>query len=358
MKEYLKKIIDDDMSIRHGVYEPPNNIPILRYKIHKQGYKTILIADSDMSLSCLRWLHTELIEPDYIFKSIEDIKGLNKDDKYIMLLSNPNYKYPTYISKLIKKAEEYNIGEYICPYDYEKIPRHENNYLSYFKEHRDEIISMLDLLKDEESKRTYIEYIRTKAFYDFYSLEQLPTWDKYFDEKVYTHNDDEVFINCGSSNGDTIFYYLDKFDTFNKIFAVDADKERHKQLKENIQILDEDTRNRIIPVTTLLDDNNNTLDNLFGNENVSLINMDIEGMELDTLKKARNIITNNKPVIAACAYHLPSDLLELPMYLKETNPDYEILYRKYASTSRNRFCNAELVMYAVPQKRLVKKLPI
>ena len=42
------------------------------------------------------------------------------------------------------------------------------------------------------------------------------------------------------------------------------------------------------------------------------------------------------------------------MYLKDANPDYEILYRKYASTSRNRFCNAELVMYAVPQKRLVR----
>ena len=77
-------------------------------------------------------------------------------------------------------------------------------------------------------------------------------------------------------------------------------------------------------------------------------------MELEALKGARNIIKNNKPVIAACAYHLPSDLYELPMFLKNTCNEYEIIYRKYASTIRNRFCNAELVMYAVPHKRLVK----
>ena len=82
--------------------------------------------------------------------------------------------------------------------------------------------------------------------------------------------------------------------------------------------------------------------------------MDIEGMELEVLKGAKKIIENNKPVIAACAYHLPSDLYELPMFLKNICSEYEIFYRKYASTIRNRFCNAELVMYAVPQKRLVK----
>lgn len=67
----------------------------------------------------------------------------------------------------------------------------------------------------------------------------------------------------------------------------------------------------------------------------------------------KETIRKFEPVIAACAYHLSSDLYELPMLLKEYG-DYEIFYRKYASTVRNRFCNAEMVMYAVPKKRLVK----
>ena len=82
--------------------------------------------------------------------------------------------------------------------------------------------------------------------------------------------------------------------------------------------------------------------------------MDIEGAELETLQGAKELIRNNLPVIAACAYHLPTDLFELPMHLKNISEEYEIFYRKYASTVRNRFCNAELVMYAVPKRRLVK----
>jgi len=46
------------------------------------------------------------------------------------------------------------------------------------------------------------------------------------------------------------------------------------------------------------------------------------------------------------------DRYELPMFIKNISDDYEIIYRKYASTTRNRFTNAELVMYAVPKNRL------
>ena len=28
MEDYLKRILNNDMNIVHGVYEPPNNIPI------------------------------------------------------------------------------------------------------------------------------------------------------------------------------------------------------------------------------------------------------------------------------------------------------------------------------------------
>ena len=214
---------------------------------------------------------------------------------------------------------------------------------------------MMKMLADDESKKAYIEYIRTKAYCDFYRLTQHPTWNKYFDDNIYTHKDDEVFINCGASNGDTIFYYLEKFDMFKKIIALESDKSRITQFKENIHYLSKTDQQKIILHPILVDGKDNKLDVICNNEQVSLINMDIEGMELEVLKGAKNIIKNNHPVIATCAYHLPSDLYELPLYLKELVNDYEIFYRKYASTIRNRFCNAELVLYAVPQKRLVKK---
>lgn len=354
MEEYLEKILNNDLSITHGIYEPPNNIPILRYKVNKLGYKVILLG-KPMKLSCINWLHSELINPTYIFDNLDEMDNIDKNQKYFVVIADPEYKYIAFQAKMISKFKQLDISDYLCPYDYEKIPKHDTQYLEYFKKNKENIIEMMKMLADDESKKAYIEYIRTKVYCDFYRLTQHPTWNKYFDDNIYTHKDDEVFINCGASNGDTIFYYLEKFDMFKRIIALESDESRITQFKENIHYLSKTNQEKIILHPILVDGKNNKLDVICNNEQVSLINMDIEGMELEVLKGAKNIIKNNHPVIATCAYHLPSDLYELPLYLKELVNDYEIFYRKYASTIRNRFCNAELVLYAVPQKRLVKK---
>lgn len=354
MKEYLKRILENDLSLRHGVYEPPNNIPILRYKYFKQGYDVIVLGNSDMLKSCVRWLSTENIIPSKILNNIEELDNLEKNKNYFVVVADPNYKYVYNQSLFLKKMSENNIYEYLCPYDYEKIPKHETNYLDYFEKNSDSLFKMLDMLHDEESKRAYVEYIRSKAFCDFYRLEQIPTWRKYFDSDIYQKQGNESFVNCGSSNGDTIFYFLENYDKFSKIYAIEGNFLRHEECKKNLSFLDLETQKKIECINSIVDNENNKLDNIIGENPVSLINMDIEGFELDALKGAREIILKNKPVIAACAYHLPTDLYELPMSIKELSDEYEIFYRKYASTVRNRFCNAELVMYAVPQKRLKK----
>ncbi len=355
MEDYLKRILNNDMSIVHGVYEPPNNIPILRYKINNEGYKLILLGTDSMILSCINWLATENIIPDYVCNSLDDLDKLNQSGKYFLILTDSNYKYPAFQSELIKKMSDNNIKDYMCPYDYEKMPKHDTEYLEYFRKKEREIITMLNMLHDDESKGVYVEYIRTKMYADFYRLKQNPTWIKYFDKDVYNHTSDETFVNCGSSNGDTLFYYLENFkDDFRRIYALEGDKERVKQFKKNLNYIPENIKKKVIGINTFVDNKENKIDFICNNDKVSLINMDIEGMELEALKGAKQTILENKPVIAACAYHLPTDLYELPMYIKNLHDDYEIFYRKYASTFRNKLRNAELVMYAVPQKRLVK----
>lgn len=355
MEDYLKRILNNDMSIVHGVYEPPNNIPILRYKANNEDYKIVVLGTDSMILSCLNWLATENISPDYVFNNLNDLDQLNQSYKYFLILTDVNYKYPAFQSKLIKKMNDNNIKDYLCPYDYEKIPRHDIEYLEYFQRKENEILQMLNMLHDDESKEIYVEYIRTKMYADFYRLKQNPTWIKYFDKDVYNHISDETFVNCGSSNGDTVFYYLENFkDDFKRIYALEGDKERVRQFQDNLNYIPENIRKKVISINTYVDNMENKIDYVCNNDKVSLINMDIEGMELEALKGAKQTILENKPVIAACAYHLPTDLYDLPMYIKNLSDEYEIFYRKYASTFRNKLKNSELVMYAVPQKRLVK----
>lgn len=131
MKEYLEKILNADQSIIYDVYEPPNNIPILRYMLKKCNYKSVVIFDNDYALSCIHWLKTENIIPDYILNNLKELDNLNKDNKYFVVITNSNYKYVAYQKQLIEQMAKNNISDYLCPYDYEKMPKHDIEYLKY-----------------------------------------------------------------------------------------------------------------------------------------------------------------------------------------------------------------------------------
>lgn len=76
-------------------------------------------------------------------------------------------------------------------------------------------------------------------------------------------------------------------------------------------------------------------------ERVTMIKMDVEGAELESLKGARNTIVRDKPKIAVSLYHKPEDLTELPLYIKELVPEYKLYVRHHS----NHCC--ETVLYAV-----------
>ena len=78
------------------------------------------------------------------------------------------------------------------------------------------------------------------------------------------------------------------------------------------------------------------------NEKVTFIKMDIEGAELETLKGARRIITEQKPKLAVCVYHKPEDIFTIPEYLRTLNPDYKFYLRHYT------FAAWDTVLYAIP----------
>lgn len=60
------------------------------------------------------------------------------------------------------------------------------------------------------------------------------------------------------------------------------------------------------------------------------IKMDIEGAEQEALKGCKRIIQDYKPKLAICIYHKPDDLFEIPIMIKEMNPEYKLYVRQYA----------------------------
>jgi len=58
--------------------------------------------------------------------------------------------------------------------------------------------------------------------------------------------------------------------------------------------------------------------------------MDVEGHELKILAGARETIKTFKPSLALSAYHRGDDLIKLPKFLLELNPNYKFYLRHCA----------------------------
>lgn len=76
-------------------------------------------------------------------------------------------------------------------------------------------------------------------------------------------------------------------------------------------------------------------------DRITMIKMDVEGAELESLKGAKQTIMRDKPKLAICIYHKPEDLWEIPLYIKALVPEYRLYIRHHGIS------DCETVLYAV-----------
>lgn len=187
----------------------------------------------------------------------------------------------------------------------------------------------------------------------------------YFSQDFYPISSDEVLFDCCAFTGDTI----EDFVTFTnkkykKIVAFEPDEKNVKRLNafinnkiENVVVIQKATGDKNGKVAFLNNGNmfSKTVDVKDSSDELSvdivrldnyidyhptLIKMDIEGAELDSLIGATQIIKTLKPKLAICIYHMPFDFYEIPKFLKSLVPEYKFKVRQHESG----FC--ETVLYA------------
>ena len=232
----------------------------------------------------------------------------------------------------------------------------------YFQANYQELKKFYDSLEDEMSRRVMLEYIYSLTHGYRYRLPMCDGTNKYFMgdttengdiEPLYVHKKDEVWLNCGASIGDNVFHYLAHGFDADMIFAVESDETRFKQLCENLDRLPKEYRKKVTAVKCFID-REVDFGKLFGGKEVSLVNADIEGNELELLKALEEVIIRNRPVLAICAYHKNSDLIDLPGYLNSIVKDYSFVLRKYAGYTQGHCESCELVLYAIPYERKIR----
>lgn len=174
---------------------------------------------------------------------------------------------------------------------------------------------------------------------------------QYFD--VLPPMEDEIFVDAGSYDGDTIREFVKwTKGNYKKIYAFEPssamipvinnvlETEQIKNViftpkatwskEEEIHFVDDSSASQVREdgesLVQAID-----IDRIVGDDKVTFIKMDVEGSELQSLIGAEKTIKINKPRLAISVYHKPEDLVELGEYILKLNPDYKLILRQYNS---------------------------
>jgi len=255
-----------------------------------------------------------------------------------------------------------------------------NQAEALFCKHKDDVLSVYDMLDDEISKATYANMILARMGKAAIRVELIDN-RQYFGVPIFAEPFyDEVYVDCGAFVGDTIESYLwPKVGIFQKIYAFEpfkgnfeALKTRVERLKREWNIPDEKIElinggvgestyqldssleakyvaNGAAPsdynflAAVHVDENGipmYSIDKYFANQRISFLKADIETYEWAMLAGARRVIQRDRPKLAICIYHLHIDMFRIPLKIKQICPDYKFNVRQHA------YRLAETVFYA------------
>lgn len=373
----------EKQSINVGRYD---EYEIMEYLVKEQGFEVAIYGAGENGQVIARMLRDLYqITPDYFIDiqnkgTIDGVQSLLPEevqgrelDKLCVIISPWMYAQNLYFTQEVDEilhSLKSRCNKYMQFYGGHITDSFKLDWYHFIKKHINDFEETYQLFNDEISKRTYLDflliYITGKPYEGITMSEKNKYWGIDDDGSVFMKPiDNEVLLNVGACYGDTIFQFLKLNRPFRKCIGVEASAVSYRRVKKNVDLLDESLATKIQIDNYLLGEGSNTIDALYKDECVSLINMDIEGGELQALESAKEVIINDRPVLSICAYHKKEDLIELPKFINSIVDDYVFVLRKYPSEYFNLHCkdefyidyaqqNNELVLYAIPKERYMK----
>lgn len=231
-------------------------------------------------------------------------------------------------------------------------------------------ISVIDILEDDESKRILTRLIEewNTNEYTYGKLDDIYTENQYFCNDIVNLSNNEVFVDGGAYNGDTVKEFLTSCNyEFDKLLLFELNRKNYDQLVINTNLYESNISSKIKSFNLGLSDKEKevyysdedegssisqhgtikskvtNIDNILKDEDVTFIKMDIEGAELEALIGAQNTIKRCTPKLAICLYHKPQDLWQIPLFIKDIEPSYKIYIRHHTDLLN------ETVCYAIPR---------
>ena len=239
------------------------------------------------------------------------------------------------------------------------------DWRGYIAQHIDDFLSIGDLLADTLSVETLYSVLLFHLDTDREHLLRInrPGEATYFRSGLFELNEHETYVDVGAFDGDSVAQFLRASQRrFESVHAFEPDPanfaclqrwfgsearfpyatriELHPQAVTSvggtIEIVPTGTAGACVVETS--GKNAATchveavaLDEAV-TEPITLLKADVEGHELDVLRGARGHLNADHPKLAICAYHLPSDLIELPRFIEGLNAGYRLGVRHHSST--------------------------
>jgi FkbM family methyltransferase len=246
------------------------------------------------------------------------------------------------------------------------LPHYHFQTPDYFIRHREQIKEVYEHLADEESKKQFLAHIDSRVNLNFEGLPDPDTTNQYFPSDVIFLTSDEVFLDAGAYDGDTLRDFISRTNgNFGKYLALEPDPVNYEKLREVASSFDKGK----VEVFPFAVGNENTIlrfdatggagagfsetgsieveckrvDDFFYDYKPTYLKFDIEGAELDALKGAKKTIETYRPKLAVCIYHLPDDLWTIFTYLQNSFPFYNFFARTH------QYDGLDFVLYAIPK---------
>ena len=218
----------------------------------------------------------------------------------------------------------------------------------YAAAHRAELEKVYDLLADERSRKVLENVTAYKLSGRIDRLRACETDPAEAWENLLRPGREEHYLDLGAYTGDTIAEFIRYAGAWRRITALEPDPVTFAKLEKNTAGLHDCILYRLgaysryarLPfaggagrgshlaetgVMTELD----SVDNILCGQAVSLIKMDVEGMESEAIAGMAKTLRRHRPRLLISAYHRSEDLWRLPLEILEIRPDYKVYLRHH-----------------------------
>lgn len=217
---------------------------------------------------------------------------------------------------------------------------------SFYEQHKTEIEAVRKSLSDEKSIQVFDNIINFKLTGNINMLLECQTDRDEAYENILKLSDDEIYMDLGAFNGDTVNEFLSHVTSYSRIYAVEPDRKNFRKLRINTENIDNinllnccisDTdgeinfssdggRNSSADLNGMSIESR-TVDSILKSENVTFIKFDVEGLEEKAIEGAKKTIMQHKPKMLISCYHRSEDIFSIALKVLSIRNDYNVYIR-------------------------------